>query len=736
MEITPQRDSGQFDQKSTGSVYATESKFRYVQCHLIDLKRARNQNQLEKCLRSLPRDLDETYERILCSIDEDYATDVQRILTVLCVSKRPLKVQELVDAHAIDLTQPPHLEREGRSYGQEDLIDICRGLVEVVVISENNGEKTSVARIAHFSVQEYLQSERVLQQQAKAFAIQKKRANSEMARICLAYLLEPELAESPLDEKRLSEFPLAHYAALHWYDHFREGSGMESAAEGLILRLFGGRAKSFLTWVRLHDLDRQPKKTVDLNRAVEDIPTPVYYTALLGLQSTLDALIASVADATTVMGTLNARGGYYGNPLQAASARGHEKIVQILLDHGADVNAQGGKYRNALLAASVEGHGKIVHILLNQGADINAQNGYYGSAFQAALVQGHEKIVQVLLQQVANVNTQDGIYANALRAASARGYEKIVQILLDKRADVNAQGGEYGNALLAASVEGHEKIVQFLLEQGADANTQVEWYGNALQVASSKGHEMVVQILLDYGADINAQSGRYGNALQAASAEGYERTVHILLDYGANVNAQGGLYGNALQAASSQGHEELVQILLHQGADINAQGGRYSSALQAASAEGFEMVVQILLDQGADVNAQGGELTMPFKLLLSSPALVGDVVNVVALRSNNKPTEWELHLMLRSFPRMDGEPLPIREVLIEPGKTGELNSRLEETVLLAISKAVLGASRPNVIIGAWMAVSQARGPEVAKEYSTRATSIIRHSYFARSSGNL
>lgn len=35
-----------------------------------------------------------------------------------------------------------------------------------------------------------------------------------MARICLVYLLEPELADSPLDEKRLSEFPLAHYAAL------------------------------------------------------------------------------------------------------------------------------------------------------------------------------------------------------------------------------------------------------------------------------------------------------------------------------------------------------------------------------------------------------------------------------------------------------------------------------------------------------------------------------------------
>ena len=44
--------------------------------------------------------------------------------------------------------------------------------------------------------------------------------------------------------------------------------------------------------------------------------------------------------------------GEYGNALQAASVSGHEKVVQMLLDQGADVNAQGGEYGNALQAAS------------------------------------------------------------------------------------------------------------------------------------------------------------------------------------------------------------------------------------------------------------------------------------------------------------------------------------------------------------------------------------------------
>ncbi|KAL5002549.1 hypothetical protein BDV10DRAFT_191363 [Aspergillus recurvatus] len=402
----------------------SQGVFRYVECQLIELKKAKNQIQLDKCLHSLPRDLDETYERILCSIDEMYTEDVRRILTVLCVAKRPLTVKELVDAHAVDLTEPPHLDREGRSYDQDDLIDICLGLIEVAEIGEENEEKTSIARIAHFSVQEYLESDRVLQQQAMEFAIQKERANLEMAQICLAYLLEPELSNSPLDETRLTEFPLAHFAAMHWLNHFRGASGMGLAAEGLILRLFVDKAKPFLTWVQLHDLDMEWDTSVDLDRAVENIPSPVYYASLLGLESVLNALIVSLEKPTDIGNILNAQGGRYGNALQAASARGHEKIVQTLLDQGADVNTQGGYYGNALQAASAGGHKEVVQILLDQGANVNAQGGFYG---------------------------------NALQAASDRGYKKVVQILLDHGADINAQGGKFG----------HEKVVQTLLDQGA-----------------------------------------------------------------------------------------------------------------------------------------------------------------------------------------------------------------------------------------------------------------------------
>ncbi|KAJ5623881.1 NACHT nucleoside triphosphatase, partial [Penicillium lagena] len=581
--------------------------FRYVECQFNALRRARNRNQLDECLRTLPRDLDETYERILCNISEEYVEDVRRVLTVLCTSTRPLTVNELIDAHAIDLSEPPHLDRDGRSYEQDDLVDICLGLIEIAATEDDNSQDKLTARIAHFSVQEYLQSDRIEQQKSARFAIQSAPANAELARICVVYLLEPSLSRGMLDAKKLTEFPLAHFAASYWFHHYANSMEGKPEIERLLLGLFKDKTKAFATWIRLHDIDA-PEYSRGLSyRPIADIALPPYYAAMLGLESVLSSILEMDTREASISRTVNAQGGRLRYALQAASLNGHKRVAHMLLDRGADVNAQGGQYGNALQAASVNGHEKVVQILLDRGADVNAQGAFYGNALQAASVYGHERVVQMLLDRGANANARSGFYGNALQAASEEGYERVVKMLLDRGANVNAQGGEYGNALQAASYRGHEKVVKMLLDRGADVNARGGYYGNALQAASLHGHEKVVQMLLDQGAEVNAQGGQYGNALQAASEEGHDQVVQMLLDQGAEVNAQGGQYGNALQAASEEGHDQVVQMLLDRGADVNAQGGQYGNALQAASVYGHERVVQMLLDQGAEVNAQGGE---------------------------------------------------------------------------------------------------------------------------------
>ncbi|KAK0940939.1 hypothetical protein LTR29_007497 [Friedmanniomyces endolithicus] len=153
--------------------------------------------------------------------------------------------------------------------------------------------------------------------------------------------------------------------------------------------------------------------------------------------------------------------------LSLASRGGAKKVVQLLLEQGANVNAQGGKHGNALQAASGNGHGKVVQLLLATGADVNAQGGFCGNALQAACFCSVSEVVQLLLNSGADVNAQGGHFGNALQAASTFGHKEVVQLLLDSGADVNAQGGLYGNALQAASASKKEEVVQLLLAHGA-----------------------------------------------------------------------------------------------------------------------------------------------------------------------------------------------------------------------------------------------------------------------------
>jgi ankyrin repeat protein len=46
--------------------------------------------------------------------------------------------------------------------------------------------------------------------------------------------------------------------------------------------------------------------------------------------------------------------------------------VQLLLEGVTDLNQQGANYNNALQAAAAGGHNKIIQLLLDKGANVNA----------------------------------------------------------------------------------------------------------------------------------------------------------------------------------------------------------------------------------------------------------------------------------------------------------------------------------------------------------------------------
>jgi len=387
------------------------ARFRWVVCQLDVLRKCLKVDALRKALKSLPKTLDDTYARILLNIDEDYRQDAFRILRWLVYSARPLRIEEMVEVIATD-TELLQLNPENRLPDPRDLLTICSSLVTTISVTAlgdvGTSNEATELRLAHFSVKEYLISDRFQQGIAFPYDIQ-SRGQDEITKTCLTYLLHFE--KGVLTSGNLTTFPLARYAAEYWFLHFRSTKDSDQAIK-LVMQLFQG--DPFQNWIRLYDPD-SPWEGADMERSIGGFASSLYY----------------------------------------ASKEGLFRPVSLLIEKGADVNAQGGYHGNALQAASVEGHEAIAALLIKKGADVNAQSGYHGSALQATLVEGHEAIAALLIEKGADVNAQGRYYGNALQAASAGGHEPIAALLIEKGADVNAQGGNFGNALQAASAGGH-----------------------------------------------------------------------------------------------------------------------------------------------------------------------------------------------------------------------------------------------------------------------------------------
>lgn len=60
--------------------------------------------------------------------------------------------------------------------------------------------------------------------------------------------------------------------------------------------------------------------------------------------------------------------------LTLACAGGHEELVELLLNRGADIEHRDKKGFTPLILAATAGHEKVVEILLNHNADIEAQS--------------------------------------------------------------------------------------------------------------------------------------------------------------------------------------------------------------------------------------------------------------------------------------------------------------------------------------------------------------------------
>lgn len=160
--------------------------------------------------------------------------------------------------------------------------------------------------------------------------------------------------------------------------------------------------------------------------------------------------------------------------LQYASLLGHEKVVQLLLERGADQTA-GRPDKSPLHMAASRGFLRIAEILLENGAEINGGwpfRGCWLTPFAAAASFGQDHMLPFLLERGASLAGTE-IGQRALICAIDSGYESTIGILAGYGVDINEEDKERADwddadtPMLKAILTGHDHIVRKLTELGA-----------------------------------------------------------------------------------------------------------------------------------------------------------------------------------------------------------------------------------------------------------------------------
>ncbi|KAH6637248.1 hypothetical protein F5144DRAFT_592173 [Chaetomium tenue] len=380
----------------------------------FDLKRT--PKGVDESIATLPENVNQAYEKILSRSDK--ADMVRKALSIILVASRPLTLSEMniaVNTNT-DASSLEDLDLEPEEDFQTHLREWCGLFVSVY-----HGK----IYFLHQTAREFLLAPPSpltgsIPNSHWHHSISARDAHKVLAEICITYLVFFESLETSLGDRYDNFF--RYYSADYWPGHFREAqfSGSDSIV-GRASRLLG---PDLLEWYWIYE--EWPKDD----------------------------------DGKTALVT--------------AALHGHEAIVKLLLDNGANIEAKDGFDRRPLCWAAGMSCEGVVALLLDKGANVEAKDEAGLTPLRWASENG----------KGANIEAKDDDGKTALSWAALHGHEAIVKLLLDKGANA---------------------IVTLLLGTGADIEAKDQFGRTPLALATEKGYKGVVKLLLDKGANIEAK---------------------------------------------------------------------------------------------------------------------------------------------------------------------------------------------------------------------------------------
>ncbi|EDQ84314.1 uncharacterized protein MONBRDRAFT_30380 [Monosiga brevicollis MX1] len=150
-------------------------------------------------------------------------------------------------------------------------------------------------------------------------------------------------------------------------------------------------------------------------------------------------------------------------PLHWACRNGDVKVVEMLLQHGADAKAKDNRGDTPLHKACRNGHVKVVEMLLKHGADAKAKNNVSTVPPSFPL---YPPMTVHLYPMMMLMMMMLYLYVMLMH------HPTVVEMLLQHGADAKAKDNRGDTPLHKACRNGHVKVVEMLLKHGADAKAK------------------------------------------------------------------------------------------------------------------------------------------------------------------------------------------------------------------------------------------------------------------------
>ena len=194
-------------------------------------------------------------------------------------------------------------------------------------------------------------------------------------------------------------------------------------------------------------------------------------------------------------------------PIHDAVMNGNIDEVQWQLDAGVDVNEESSKGLTPLHYAASAGHNDIVELLIERGANVNATDSGKGATpLDYAHWRDHEEVIETLNAHNAQREHEKGGkgigQSSLIHDAALDGDIDEVQRQLDAGVDPNLKSSKGATPLFYAVYGGHLEIVELLITRGADVNA-LDLNGNSvLDQAHNYDDQEMVELLEAHGAEV------------------------------------------------------------------------------------------------------------------------------------------------------------------------------------------------------------------------------------------